>query len=241
MRSFCVAIFLMGCGGPDPQPMMNFVEEPDLLAPPPSDPNPDLARTPNPPRDLALPVEQPPDLSTSPDLSTNKKLPLPGKGFFISSVAYNGAIIDAGPGTTGLEVADGLCTSLASAASLGGTWKAWLSDYQNNAIDRIADVGPWYLVDGTMIFHNKANLMTSPIVAPLMDETGSTSWSWMYVWTGDGAPNYNPEDKSCSQWGSTGLTGIVGNPFSKAEWTYAASSTYKLDCSQKAHLYCIEQ
>jgi len=37
MRSFCVAIFLVGCGGSDPQPMMNFVEEPDLLAPAPSD------------------------------------------------------------------------------------------------------------------------------------------------------------------------------------------------------------
>ncbi len=186
-------------------------------------------------------LESAADLRPAPDLATSHDLKPPGKRFFISSAAYSGDLIDQASGSSGLQVADNLCTSLAAAASLGGTWKAWLSDSQHAAIDRIVDVGPWYLVDGTMVFQNKANLMTSPMVKPLVDETGSTSWSWMYAWTGYGAVNTTMGDHDCANWGGTSLTGVVGNPFSKAEWTLASSSSPLLDCSKMAHLYCIEQ
>ncbi len=186
-------------------------------------------------------MASPADLRLASDLAKSHDLTLPGKGFFISSVAYTGDLIDVGSGSSGLQVADNLCTSLASSASLGGTWKAWLSDSHQDAIDRIVDVGPWYLMDGPMVFQDKANLMTSPMVKPLVDETGSTNWSWMYTWTGYGAVNTTMGDHACSDWGGTSLTGVVGNPFSKAEWNLASSSTPLLDCSQMAHLYCIEQ
>ncbi|MFL5321038.1 MAG: hypothetical protein ACJ790_15370, partial [Myxococcaceae bacterium] len=97
---------------------------------------------------------------TKPDLSGLKRV-------FVTSVQY--------PATFGgLAKADEACMLAVSAAGLGGNWKAWLSDSNTDAIDRISDVGPWYLVfisavqSGDLppykVFNNKANLKTTPLL-----------------------------------------------------------------------------
>jgi hypothetical protein len=76
------------------------------------------------------------------------------KRVFVTAAGYRG---DFG-GVTG---GDTICNTTAVAANLDGTWKAWLSDSTTNAIDRIDDVGPWYLLNGKVVFNNKTNTTAS--------------------------------------------------------------------------------
>src|SRR5690606_40551827 len=55
---------------------------------------------------------------------------------FITSNFYDGDLKTAGAGTTGLDGADKLCQLHADAASLAGTYRAWLSASTVDAIDR---------------------------------------------------------------------------------------------------------
>ena len=74
--------------------------------------------------------------------------------------------------------ADAKCQLAADSQLLGGTFKAWISTTSGNAIDRIADVGPWVLVDNaTKVFNNKANLQTVPLSAIWLTEA-NTSPTW---------------------------------------------------------------
>src|SRR5688500_10181736 len=58
-----------------------------------------------------------------------------------------------------LDRADQRCQLYAENNDLGGSWRAWLSTSQVDAIDRIDDVGPWYRIDGeTLLFPSKADL-----------------------------------------------------------------------------------
>src|SRR4051794_18448419 len=90
----------------------------------------------------------------------------PQKHIFVTSMTY-------GSNLGGLTGADAKCRTLATAASLGGTWKAWLSTTSTNAIDRIVDVGPWYLMNGVKTFNNKAALRGTPLVPISLDEYGN--------------------------------------------------------------------
>jgi len=52
----------------------------------------------------------------------------------------------------GLGAGDAICQTLADAADLGGTYKAWLSSSTIDARDRLSHVGkPYVLVDGTVV------------------------------------------------------------------------------------------
>ncbi len=61
------------------------------------------------------------------------------KRIFVTSTLYSGNL-------GGLSGADAKCLTAAQSVNLPGTWKAWLSSSTINAIDRIAEVGPWYFV-----------------------------------------------------------------------------------------------
>lgn len=172
------------------------------------------------------------------------------KRIFATRSAYGGDLKTAGgSSTSGLEGADNLCAINANAALLGGSWKVWLSDSQTNAIDRINDVGPWYLVDGSaVVFNNKANLATSPITDGIqMDENGLTG-DWEPnpgVWTGTGLGGMKKADPRdvdqtwCSDWSSDECLGIFGNLTAGDQvWTDWATGVGNIP---NGHLYCIEQ
>jgi len=61
---------------------------------------------------------------------------------FVTSAGYDGDLAGQSGTTDGLAGGDALCNLHASAAGLGGIWKAWLSGDEEDAVDRIADVGP---------------------------------------------------------------------------------------------------
>jgi hypothetical protein len=149
----------------------------------------------------------------------------------------------------GLAGADADCATAAQAASLGGSWKAWLSDSTTNAIDRIQDVGPWYLVDGTtLVFHNKANLLTSPL-APITEDENGQPWQGTGLYgTWSGSTNQGASDPPmaggedyCVDWtsGSASDGATVGSP-NEADQDWGGGGA-PLPCNGTNSLYCFEQ
>lgn len=74
-----------------------------------------------------------------------------------------GKIVDSAEARSAVNVADEECTRGASQMGLNGSWKAWLSSSQIDAVDRISDVGPWYRVDQeTLLFASKEEFTRGP-------------------------------------------------------------------------------
>lgn len=163
------------------------------------------------------------------------------KRVFVTKTSYQGDLRTAGAGTSGIDGADRLCALAATAGSLGGTWKAWISDESTNAIDRISDVGPWFLSNRvTKAFNNKANLATSPLVAINQDEDGSTIGFQDFVWTGTSAGGNRKTGDNCSSWASSSssVSGLKGDTVNAdSSWTAWGGDA----CHASARLFCIEQ
>jgi hypothetical protein len=171
--------------------------------------------------------------STSGGSSGTSGLPAGAKRIFVSSASYVGSSL------TGVAGADQRCSLAAQAQDLGGTWKAIVSSNTQSPTDRIADVGPWYLLDGTKVFNNKAGLASTPLVPINIDEQGEAlnGTSDSMVWTGtlSGAViGY-----SCDGWGGSDPEGGTNGLWSStSQWL---DSSQFSDCGDSHHLYCIEQ
>lgn len=167
------------------------------------------------------------------------------KRMFVTSGRYDGNFKTLGAGSDGLDGADRLCTTVAQGAGISGSYKAWLSSSTNDAIDRIADVGPWYQVtfDGTQIktFNNKANLTGTPMVTIEYTERGDSVLNGC-VWTGTVTGGRKSLD-TCSSFSDSSYSahGKVGRA-STTDWTDSTCVSASSDsCSNKYHLYCFEQ
>jgi hypothetical protein len=139
----------------------------------------------------------------------------------------------------GLAGADAFCTTAAAHLG-GGPWLAWLSSSTVNAIDRLADVGPWYLVDGTLVFANKAAIAQGPAAAIDLDEHGAQPADSDNVWTGTmgggSASVYTCADWTSNSMNAAGDTGLRVN--TDTGWTDYGN----LLCSNALpRLYCFEQ
>jgi hypothetical protein len=149
-----------------------------------------------------------------------------------------------------------LCTGAAQSAQLGGTWKAWVSigsPNQGDAYDAMANVGPWYLVDGTtMIFASKGALVTEPLAAIDQDEHGAKVDAKELAWTGTKVGGV-ASDSDCGAWDSAfdSAVGTVGAPasvgtaaFPTGSWTQWEGDNHDINfgkCTQKYRLICFEQ
>jgi hypothetical protein len=154
-----------------------------------------------------------------------------GKKFFVSSATFSGAL-------GGLAGADAKCNTAAQAASLPGTFIAWLSDSHTDAIQRVQDVGPWSLVVGPVVFNNKASLTTGPIAPPGQDEHGHPLLT--RVWTGTAGGGVMGTS-ICNDWTSAAGSdfGIAGDSTStSSSWT---SSNGRPSCADTYPIYCLEQ
>jgi hypothetical protein len=194
------------------------------------------------PRD---PDVEPPAAATPPPSSTPPSVaavaPVAKKRVFITQEKWNGdlrsAALAAGvDAPTGLAAGDALCN--VAAASLGGTWRAWLSDSNTNAIDRLHDVGPWHRLDGVTLFANKAALAGDPLAPIDLDETGAPV---DYApWTGtlaDGTKSAH----TCGDWLSSSSSdyGLCGFDDSATQRKWS-EGTIPL-CDHAYNLYCFEQ
>lgn len=163
---------------------------------------------------------------------------------FVTSATYNGNL-------GGLAGADGKCQTLADAAKLGGSYKAWLSDEDNAPVTRFArSYQPYVMVDGTVIANDWDDLV-SDSVRHAIDRTEkntvvpfstSTYPDYKVVWTGTDSNGFWWDDAlTCNNWTTAAET-------SKAAYGDANASTYKWSifatggsCAFTFPLYCFEQ
>lgn len=161
------------------------------------------------------------------------------KRVFVTSATYNGNL-------GGIAGANAKCEQAAADANLEGEWIAWISTAADLVVDRIVDVGPWYLVDQvTLVADNKAQLTALSGDPELnhainMTESGNTLLSGP-VWTGTKAAGTAGNNTGCSAWSSSSGLPTVGltGELDKADrfWTENLNS----GCDFQLHLYCFEQ
>ena len=157
---------------------------------------------------------------------------------FVTSAKYQ-----PGTGFNGLDDADEICQADAEAAGLPGTYKAWLSDDDTSAADRLAqDAFPLLRTsDGETIADDWTDLTNGSLdVAIDADAYGHTLVSDEDVWTGTKPDGDKTQGGTCSSWTTTsgnGYTGISG------DWTYAWTWTdaSSISCYGSCRLYCFRQ
>lgn len=178
---------------------------------------------------------------------TDVFLPSQRKRIFYFRNGTLGKIRDSSDTRPALEVADEACTNEASQRGFGGSWKAWLSSSETDAIDRISDVAPWYRVDQeTLLFASKAELARGPRVR--VDATTEVE-DWdacmrfgvcgQTFWSGTAADGRRTSD-NCLDWtvytrpaiATVGRADLAGGAWVASE---------SLLCDAYLALLCIEQ
>lgn len=181
-------------------------------------------------------------------LASDGSVTPPGLRVFVTSLRYSADLRTAGGQATGLASADAICQTLADAAAIGGTFRAWISTTAVDAIEHITGNGPWYRMDGQLAFPNRATLGTTPLVPIMIDEKGGFPDPFYESWTGTAlggylAPLGSRQSVTCWDWtstvDSTQVGGVVGDiDASGASWTELATGY----CSPfRRRLYCFEQ
>jgi hypothetical protein len=157
------------------------------------------------------------------------------KKVFVSSVTYNGNL-------GGISGADSKCQSLADAASLGGTYKAWLADSTGSDPDSnfTKSAVPYRMVDGTRVADNWTDLTDNILQTGIvLDENGAERLS-QEVWTNSYGTGNHRSTADCSDWTTNSIVvdgrfGISG-PISQM-WTDENFD----GCGTGRRLYCFEQ
>jgi hypothetical protein len=166
-----------------------------------------------------------------------------GMRSFITNAKFDGNLQAAGAQKTGIDSANALCQAAADGATLGGHWAAWLSDTTSDAIDRVADDGPWSLVKtNDMVYANRA-AVGAPTTTTITDEHGaivedtifgndefghlvSASYSAEF-WTGSIASGRS-SGQDCSRWRSTTTYPATGGrrrcTVACSTWSWAVTS-----------------
>jgi hypothetical protein len=149
-----------------------------------------------------------------------------------------GKIRDSSDPRTGLEVADADCMTAGQTYG-DGQWRAWLSSSTVNAIDRLADVGPWYRLDQqTKLFESRAALVNGPLV-PIEDPADAGADLRALFWTGtllDGTAS----TATCLDWTEYvgPITATVGRVDMAGQgWV----DPTPLSCAKYLSLLCFEQ
>lgn len=149
---------------------------------------------------------------------------------FVTTATFDGTF-------GGAANADATCTAEASAAGLGGIWRAWLGDASPPSSRFTAD-GPWVRVDGVALADDLADLTDGALAAPLNLDAQGTSRSGL-AWTGADATGVLGE--TCSGWSSAfGPEGTAGD-VSANDSGWSATSLGTVPCFFSARLYCFEQ
>jgi hypothetical protein len=154
-----------------------------------------------------------------------------GKLVFVTSVGTTAAV----GSFTG---ADNLCATRAAAASLPGSYVAWLSAGKGSvhAMDRLgAAVGPWKLVNGQLVAADRAALLSGTLAHTIdRDELGALVAST--AWTGT-APTGRYQSRSCKAWTSTAGNGRFGSTSATdGTWTSAGVDA----CATTRRIYCFQ-
>jgi hypothetical protein len=154
---------------------------------------------------------------------------------FVSRATFTGAL-------GGYAGADTTCQTLASAAMLGGTWMAWISDNDSSPSARFTQANVQYtLLDGTVVASNWAALTSGSLNHGIDEDENSypVGGGTTEVWTATFVDGTLYED-GCSSFtmgvhGQTVNIGVSGP--TDSTWT----NDYDQFCDRTDHVYCIEQ
>lgn len=158
---------------------------------------------------------------------------------FVSSLTYTGNL-------GGLSGADVECNTLASAAGLPGTYKAWLSDSVASASSRLTHNSHAYGLSDrvTVIANNWTDLTDGNLDHAInMDENGASIIANKRAWTNttmNGSIRTVTADGTCNNWQSSnpGIGGLTGlSTANNADWTWY----FITSCDSPLRLYCFEQ
>jgi hypothetical protein len=168
------------------------------------------------------------------------------KIIFISSALYDGNL-------GGLGGADAKCQALATAASLPGMFKAWLSDSIVFAGQRLAhSKAPYVLVDKTVVANDWFGLTSGTLLHAInLTETGGPPPTGTYgcgnttqtVWSHTNTQGSAASGGTCSDWTSTSATTTHAGSYLYKSWAWTdfCQLSGAGMCSKTAALYCIEQ
>lgn len=143
-----------------------------------------------------------------------------------------------------VDDADSLCQELADSAALGGTWVAWTSTSDMDAIDKLdPDGGPYVLLDdhATVVAIDNADLVDGELARNIgLTELGLPTEGAINVWTGttiDGT--LSPHN--CEDW--TVPNNEAGSTFGAVTstsgcWTDCGG---QLICTGNVRVYCFER
>jgi len=170
------------------------------------------------------------------------------KRVFVSSTIYSGGQIGNAAG------GDTKCQSLAQAAGLTGTYKAWLSTTAADATTRLTHATiPYILVDGTQVAASFTDLtdgtLANPInkteaggVPPASEAICDANTDWVHTGTREDGTLYDP-NATCTNFtvdtggGGFGRFGVVSG-----SWTLQCGGGAPVNyCGKRAHIYCFEQ
>ena len=192
-----------------------------------------------------------PEDMASPDADPPIQITSGPKRVFVTSQAYQGGLLG------GLAGADAKCATRATAAGLTGTYKAWLSDREAQAVFRLThSTGNYLLVDGTTVAADWSALASGSLAHAIdHDELGAlyapplncfVVGGIVPVWT---ATRYNGRYNAttggtCNDWTEIQhdgfyIDGDVGN--AQSHDTHWSESLCGITCSESAALYCLEQ
>ena len=153
----------------------------------------------------------------------------PKKRVFVTLGRFNGNL-------GGILGGDQRCQAEADAAQVGGEWKAWISTPAQNALQRMADVGPWVLMDGrTEVFSSRGSIIDGPKTPIRTTARGNPTNT--QVWTGT-LPDGTVSSHTCQSWTSgfpADFAELGSNDRQDVGWTSTSTGT----CT--AGLYCFEQ
>jgi Protein of unknown function (DUF1554) len=143
--------------------------------------------------------------------------------------------------------ADTLCNTTATDAGLGGTWVAWLSSNERNAIAQLgAWPGPYILVDKTPIVLDRTELVTTGPRHPIdvMEDGKVAIDNEPWVWTGT-ENNGVKANVRCKDWTDTNPLsyGVAGSFNVAAKWTNNGGAPFQpgIGCNSLGRLYCFEK
>lgn len=166
-----------------------------------------------------------------------------GKIVFVTSTPLQGNL-------GGLAGADAICNSLAGAAGLAGSYKAWLSSSGCGPATPCRgftqSAEPYVQLDGRRIADDWADLTDGAIqLTPRLDENGNSAGG--VIWTNtrpDGTPDSTTNEGHCLNWitNSDSFIGLTGTTTPLEGMPGAWSKFFQSPCSGgQVNLYCFEQ
>jgi hypothetical protein len=142
----------------------------------------------------------------------------------------------------GVGGANQICQSAAAAASLPGTFFAWLSNnvgVSPSTTFSFATV-PYTLVNGKVVAMGYGQLTTGTLLQPIAEtETGSAATG--VAWSNTNTDGTSLAGMDCIEWTDGTDDANVGGIGDLSSTTSTWTNTDMLACSSTAHLMCFEQ